>query len=129
MNQKKVLEYWTVWYPKAAATGLLLARGLIEPVETLLLHSPPNMITVEVSDSQGGRLAYGKDLKRTEDSPFCRLRRKETGITREDGWPTLGDRGSPVLLPGGEVGTLKTWWHASDNKELRWQVEFYNTVR
>jgi hypothetical protein len=32
------------------------------------------------------------------------------------------------MLPGGEVGILKSWWNAPDHKEWRWQVEFYNSL-
>ena len=32
------------------------------------------------------------------------------------------------LMPGGEVGILKQWWHSDD--KMRWprQVEFYNAI-
>jgi len=44
-------------------------------------------------------------------------------------WPSQDDIGRPVLLPGGEVGILKAWWHADDYKEWRWQIELYNSIR
>jgi hypothetical protein len=47
-------------------------------------------------------------------------------VQREDIWPRPTDLGSIVLLPGGEAGVLKAWWHADDHSEWRWQVEFYN---
>lgn len=122
-------EYWSVWYPKAAATGLLLARGLLDPTDTLLLHAPGEVITVEVSSEPGQRLAYGQDLAQQETTPICRLTRTGEQITREDIWPSEADYGLPVLLPGGEVGILKAWWHAEDHSRWRWQVEFYNEVR
>jgi hypothetical protein len=84
---------------------------------------------VEVYDELGNRLAYGKDLPQTLDSPICRLRIEGARVTREDLWPTAADYGRLVMLPGGEVGTLKEWWNAPDHKEWRWQVEFYNTIR
>ena len=40
--------------------------------------------------------------------------------------PADHDLGSPVLLPGGEVGVLLSWRNAADESEWRWQVEFYN---
>lgn len=122
-------HYWTVWYPQAAATGLLLARGLIDPTESLLLHAPAELITVEVSTEAGERLAIGEALARTIESPICRLRREGERIVREDCWPGEDDLGAVVLLPGGEAGILKSWWHADDRKEWRWQVELYNTIR
>jgi len=34
--------------------------------------------------------------------------------------------GAAIILPGGEVGILRSWWNAADGSEWRWQVEFYN---
>ena len=123
------LQYWEVWYPRAAATGLLVGRGLLDPTDRLILHAAPEVMTVEVYDEGRKRLAYGKDLPRTQDSPMCLLRREGDRITREDIWPGESDIGAPVLLPGGEVGILQSWWHAEDRLEWRWQVEFYNSRR
>lgn len=123
------LQYWEVWYPEAAATGVLLARGLVDPTERVLFHSAPDAVTVEVRDQDGRRIAFGRDLPRTQSSPMCRLRLVGDTIEREDIWPTDGDTGSTVLLPGGEAGILRGWWNAEDRKEWRWQVEFYNSIR
>jgi hypothetical protein len=119
-------EYWTVWYPPAAATGLLLARGLVDTTPVMLLHAAPDTLTVEVTSEDGRRLAFGQDLPRTLESPICRLRRMDDRVTREDLWPGPGDLGALVMLPGGEVGVLKAWWHAPARDEWRWQVELYN---
>jgi hypothetical protein len=123
------LQYWNVWYPKAAATGLLLGRGRLDPTDTLLVHAAPDTLTVEVFDETARRVAYGQDLPQTLDSPMCRLRRVDGTVVREDVWPSRADLGSLVLLPGGEVGVLKQWWHADDRQSWRWQVEFYNNLR
>jgi hypothetical protein len=124
-----MLEYWTVWYPKAAATGLLLGRGLVEPAQQMLVHAAPEVLTVEVSGEAGQRLAYGTDLPRTLESPMCKLWREGERVQREDIWPTAADLGCLVLLPGGEVGVLKQWWHADDLREWRWQIELHNRLR
>ncbi|GEM_PF-359635 len=123
------MQYWSVWYPEAAATGVLLARGRIEAVDTLLVHAAPNIITVEVFDEEGKRVAYGKDLKQEARAPISRLRHEGDRILREVCWPTEKDIGSIVLLMGGEAGILKSWWNSEDKKEWRWQVEFYNSMR
>jgi hypothetical protein len=123
------LHYWSVWYPQAAATGLLIARGLIDPADWLLLHAAPDVITVEITAQDGQRVAYGQDLRQTLDSPMCRLRRAGDRVEREDLWPGPDELGALVLLPGGEAGHLKAWWHAEDRREWRWQVEFYNSLR
>lgn len=123
------LEYWEVWYPRAAATGILVARGRLAPTDRLILHAAPEVATVEVYDDERRPLASGADLQRTQDTPMCLLRREGGSITREDIWPTDADAGTPVLLPGGEAGILKSWWNAEDRMEWRWQVEFYNSRR
>ncbi len=122
------LHDWTVWFPDAAATGLLLARGRIEPSDTILLHAAPARISVEVTDEEGHRLAFGKNLERTQETPICRLRRQGEEIQREDIWPTEADLDTIVLLPGGEAGYLKQWWHADDRQSWRWQAEFFNSI-
>ncbi|NJN94340.1 MAG: hypothetical protein HC875_09740 [Anaerolineales bacterium] len=58
--------------------------------------------------------------------PMARLTRRGEQVEREDCWPTEADIGRPVILPGGEVGLLRSWWHAADGSEWRWSVEFYN---
>ena len=94
-------QTWEVWYPEAAATGLLVARG--HPV------------------------ARGEDLARAgEQLPMTRLWVAGGEVRREDRWPTAADFGSRVLLPSGEVGTPTGWWHAGDGSEWRWSAEFYN---
>ena len=128
MVQEQSLEYWEVWYPEAGATGVLLARGLMDPTSAVLFHSAPDTISVEVRNESGKRLSYGADLRRTLSSPMCRLRREGERVLREDIWPGESELGSIVLLPGGEVGVLKSWWHAEDKQEWRWQVEFFNSV-
>ena len=84
------------------------------------------MVTVEVRSESGNRLAYAQDLAQTANRPMGRLTRKGETIRREDLWPTQEDIGQLVILPGGEVGKLLTWWNAEDGSEGRWQVEFYN---
>jgi hypothetical protein len=117
---------WDVWYPKAGATGLSFARGRLDPTAVLLVHAAPPVLTVTVYDGSGRRLAQGVDLEATDETPITRLTRRRTKITREDIWPTGEDLDLPVLLPGGEVGILKQWWHAGDHSEWRWQIELYN---
>ena len=123
------MHTWTLWYPKAASTGLLHARARIEPQEAVLVHAAPEYLTVEVQDADGRLVAFGQDLERTQASPMTLLRLEGEAIAREDLWPGEADLGRIVILPGGEAGTLRAWWHADDRKEWRWQIELYNSVR
>jgi hypothetical protein len=122
------METWDIWYPDAAASGLPFCRARIAHADEVLVHAAPESLRVEVRDDKGRLLASGDGLRREGASfPMTRLRRERDQIARSDGWPDAdGDRGSVVLLPGGEAGTLTSWWNADDGSEWRWSVEFYN---
>ena len=123
------MQYWDLWYPDAAATGLAFARGRLEPTTVLWVHAAPPTLSVSVQRvTDGTRLAHGEHLIRTckEMLPTTRLAMQDGRITREDRWPVAADLGAPIILPGGEVGILRSWWNAADGSEWRWQVEFYN---
>ena len=126
MSTKHELQIWDLWYPQAGATGVPFARGRIDATKILLVHAAPPMLTVEVRTDNGERLAYAQDLPQTADRPITRLTWQGDKITREDLWPAQEDIGQLVILPGGEVGQLLSWWNAGDGSEWRWQVEFYN---
>ena len=121
------MQTWDLWYPAAAATGLPFARGQLDPTDVLWVHSAPEVLAVTVRDGQGRIIAQGENLRRAGPSlPMTRLWRDGAAVRREDRWPQAADLGSLVILPGGEVGTLRAWWQAEDGSEWRWQVEFYN---
>lgn len=120
-------EDWEIWYPKAGATGISFARGRIgDCAEVLLVHAAPEILTVTVRGGDGRVLAEGKDLQALGDTPITRLVRRGNMIEREEIWPGEQDIGRLVLLPGGEVGKLLSWWNAGDHTEWRWQIELYN---
>jgi hypothetical protein len=123
------MHTWDLWYPKAASTGLSFARGQLDATDVLLVHAAPEDLTVEVRDEDNRRIAYTADLARTKQTPMARLTRNGDTISREDVWPSDDDIGRPVLLPGGEVGILKSWWHAEDHQEWRWHLELSNSIR
>jgi hypothetical protein len=126
MKSNSSLQIWDLWYPQAATTGISFARGRLDPTNILLVHAPPSMLTVELRSEDGSRLAYAQDLAQTADCPIARLTVQGKAITREDLWPSESDIGQLVILPGGEVGRLISWWNAEDGSHWRWQVEFYN---
>jgi hypothetical protein len=126
MSPQSQLQIWDLWYPQAAATGVPFARGRLDATNVLLVHAAPPMLTIEVRSDSGKRIAYAQDLAQTADRPMARLTVQGESIRREDLWPTQEDIGKMVILPGGEVGQLLSWWNAEDGSEWRWQVEFYN---
>ena len=120
------IEIWDLWYPNAAAQGLPFARGRLDAADVLLVHAAPDTLDVEVRTDDGILLARGRGLRQTADRPLARLSRAGDRVERLDLWPEEIDLGRPVILPGGEVGILKSWWNAEDGSEWRWRVEFYN---
>jgi hypothetical protein len=117
---------WDLWYPNAAARGLPFARGRLAPTDVLLVHAPPDTLDVDVRSDSDALIARGRALKRTADLPMARLTMRRREISREDCWPSAEDIGRPVILPGGEVGILLSWWNAENGSEWRWRIEFYN---
>jgi hypothetical protein len=123
------VETWELWFPAAAANGLLFARSRLEPSVAVWVHSPPELLSVVVRDGDAGILSKAGELRREGPHlPMARLERAGMSIRREDRWPAEGDTGSLVILPGGEVGELISWWNADDGSEWRWRLEFYNHV-
>jgi hypothetical protein len=123
---KEHFEEWDLWFPQAAATGLPFARGRVAHADIMLVHAAPPLLTVTVRSSTGQVLASASDLAQTAETPITRLTRRGDHIERTDIWPGDDDLGRLVILPGGEVGTLRQWWNADDQSEWRWQLELYN---
>ena len=121
-----VHEIWDLWFPDAAAQGLAFARGRLQATERLLVHAAPEILSIDVRSDDGALLARAERLMRTGDYPISRLTREGDRILREDCWPDQNDIGLPVILPGGEVGNLLSWWNAEDESEWRWSIELYN---
>ncbi len=120
------VETWEVWYPDAAANGLLVARARIDPTPVLWVHAAPDRVAVTVREGDDRVIARGEPLERRGPYlPMMRLERRGPDVVREDRWPTDTDLGALVMLPGGEVGTLIAWWNARDGSEWRWRVELY----
>ena len=85
------------------------------------------MLAVTVREGDDRVLARGEPLRRQgPHMPMTRLEWRGSQILREDRWPTEKDIGAIVILPGGEAGVLKSWWHKPDGTEWRWTAEFFN---
>lgn len=124
---ERAVQTWELWFPEAAATGLLVARARLKPTAVLWMHAAPPTLAVTVREGDERVIARGEELRRKGGQlPMTRLALAGGEVTREDRWPAPDDLSSLVILPGGEVGTLLAWWNAEDGSEWRWQVEFYN---
>lgn len=118
---------WEIRSPDGGMLGLEVARAITDPCEAVLGHAFPERIDVTVRD--GERLvAQGSGLTAQRSTPMARLEVSGGTVMRTQVWPTDADHGKPVILPGGEVGVLTSWWNAEDGSEWRWSVEFYNHV-
>jgi hypothetical protein len=124
-------EIWDLWFPSAGATGVSFARARVDGAaagDRILVHAAPPSLSVEVRGDDGALVACGDDLERGAPGPITFLLREGDRIRLEDGWPTDDDLGRVVILPGGEAGILRSWWHAEDRRSWRWQVEFSNSL-
>jgi hypothetical protein len=119
---------WHLRNPDGASRGLEFATGASAPTDVMLAHSLPERVNVEVRDAQGSLVAKGTDLFHQTSTPMARLTIENGAVRRENLWPTDDDLGTPVILPGGEVGILTAWWNADDHSEWRWSVELSNHV-
>ena len=119
-------QVWDLWIPDVGATGISFARGRLDATNVIIVHAAPEKLHAEVRDSKGMVIARGASLPRTTDTPMARLRISGNKIIREDFWPDESDYGTLVIVAGGEVGILRSWWNDPDHQEWRWSLEFYN---
>ena len=119
---------WDLRNPDGGMLGLEFARGVADVTDCMLAHSLPERVTVTVTDETGTVVARGEEISADGSPPMARLWVRADRIERENVWPDDSDLGRPVILPGGEVGILRSWWNAEDGSEWRWQVEFSNSV-
>jgi hypothetical protein len=124
--ERQEVQIWNVWITSVGSSGLSFARGRLGSTDVLLVHAAPETLDVEVYDLRGALCARGQNLTRTAQSPMARLRIEGKNITREDCWPTEADYGTPVLLAGGEVGILRSWWNDAQHRQWRWNIELSN---
>ena len=119
---------WDLRNPDGAMLGLEFARGVADATDCMLAHSLPERVTVTVTDDSGTVIGKGEELSDDASRPMARLWLRSDQVHRENVWPDDSDIGRPVILPGGEVGILRSWWNADDGSSWRWQVEFSNEI-
>ncbi len=117
---------WDLRNPDGGGMGLEFARGRSAPTDVMLAHALPERVDVEVREESGGLVARGRGLRDDVSTPMSRLTLRDGEISRENIWPGGEDLGRPVILPGGEIGILQSWWNADDESEWRWVLELHN---
>jgi hypothetical protein len=115
-----------IWEIRASGDDVTFARGQLVAATRVLGHSLPESIDIEVRELDGPTVATAKDLRGKEATPMAELEINDDAIRRKQMWPSDDDLGTPVILPGGEVGILTAWWHAPDHSEWRWTIELHN---
>jgi hypothetical protein len=125
-NLSGVAYTWELRNPDGGMLGIEFARGVSAAADVMLAHSLPERVDVVVRDDDDRIVAKGEGLTGDEPTPMARLSLRSGAVVRESVWPAEADIGRLVILPGGEIGTLVSWWNADDGTEWRWQVEFHN---
>jgi hypothetical protein len=120
------LHIWEIRNPDGGQSGLEVARARMEPHDDVIGHALPERVDIEIYDENRTLVAMGSDLSSELSSPMARLRIRGRKVERENVWPDESDLETPVILPGGEVGILKSWWHADDHSAWRWTIELSN---
>jgi hypothetical protein len=100
---------WDLRNPDGAMLGLEFARGVAAATDCMLAHSLPERITVTVTADDGTVVAKGDELSDDASRPMARLWVRGDRVERQNVWPDDTDLGRPVILPGGEVGILRSW--------------------
>ena len=54
------MHTWEIYYPRAAATGLPIARARVDPTTVLWLHAAPDVLAVTVREGDDRVLARGE---------------------------------------------------------------------
>ena len=101
------METWEVWFPAAAANGLLVARARVDPAQVMWLHAAPEVVAVVVRE--GG-----------EETARSRTRTS----TRATAVPpmTPGTTASGNRSAARTAGRLSlTWAHSYFSREGRWE--------
>ena len=106
---------WELRNPDGGMLGMEVARSLMEATDTVLGHALPERVDIEVRDQEANLVANGTELKADQVTAMTRLGIRDRTVQREQVWPGQSDLKRPVI-PGGEVGTLKTWRNAVDGK-------------
>lgn len=119
---------WEIRSSDGGTSGLEFAQARCSATDVVLAHALPDKVDVTVRREDETVVAKGHGLEASGTTPMARLAVVGQEVQREDLWPEDDDIGLPVVLPGGEVGILCSWWNAEDHSAWRWRLELSNHV-
>ena len=118
---------WSLRSGDGGMNGLEFARATTAGGLTrVLVHAAPRVLQVEVRADDDMLVVRGTAERAGDYTPITLLTVDGDEVRRAEIWPGEEHHGLPVVLAGGEVGTLLRWENADDRSWWRWAVEFAN---
>jgi hypothetical protein len=111
-------ECWIVETSKDGERWRFFGRAWKRPGEPMLLHAVPRFVRFRRDGAEG----WVGPLERTGDLPITRLDME--GEERVELWPDETCVGLPMLLPGGEIGSLLRFEHTTEPEGWTYALEF-----
>ena len=111
-------ECWIVETSKDGERWRFFGRAWKRPGEAVLLHAAPRFVRFRPDGEKEWRGPFESD----EPRPVTLLD-MEDGM-RTELWPDERHVGLPMLLPGGEIGTLLRFEHTEDPERWIYALEF-----
>ncbi|MGH2597259.1 MAG: hypothetical protein ACRDH7_15050 [Actinomycetota bacterium] len=111
-------ECWIVETSKDAERWRFFGRAWKRPGEQLLLHAVPRYVRFRPD----GDPEWRGPLEPTNDLPMTLLDMER--VIRRELWPDDTHLGLPMLLPGGEIGTLLRFEHETEPDLWTYTLEF-----
>jgi len=110
-------ECWIVETSKDGERWRFFGRAWKQPGQAVLLHAAPRFIRFRPDGDKEWRT-----LESAVPRPITLLQ-LEDGV-RTELWPDERHLGLPMLLPGGEIGTLLRFEHTQDPEGWTYALEF-----
>jgi len=110
-------ECWIVETSKDGERWRFFGRAWKQPGQAVLLHAAPRFIRFRPDGDKEWRT-----LESAEPRPITLLQ-LEDGV-RTELWPDERHLGLPMLLPGGEIGTLLRFEHTQAPEGWTYALEF-----
>jgi hypothetical protein len=114
-------ECWAVETSKDGERWRFFGKAWKSPGEAVLMHAPVRFIRYRQLLPAEDR-EWCEPLETSGQQPVTIVRMEER--VRQDVWPGEEHVGLPMLLPGGEVGRLRSFEHADDGSSWRYVLEF-----